>query len=93
MANDNRIIQGGELGIGQGSLDDVVTGKPASGVDASTQAQRPKGAFPEVDITYLNESLMNYLKNAVEGAYHVSEKGGELIQLMPSRPYGIIFIG
>jgi hypothetical protein len=80
MANDNRIIQGGELGIGQGSLDDVVTDKPASGAEVAAQAQRPKGAFPEVDMAYLNERLMNYLQNAAQGTSidTSQEKEGEV---------------
>ena len=70
MAKDNRIVQSGELEIAQ-SLDNVVD-KPASGAGATAQAKGPRGAFPTVDMAYLNKSLMDYLTHAA-----VSTTGGQ----------------
>tara|TARA_Y100000034_G_scaffold136898_1_gene216817 strand:- start:4303 stop:5184 length:882 start_codon:yes stop_codon:yes gene_type:complete len=60
MAKDNRIIQGGELGIGQGSLDGVVEETPAETKGQDTRQY--EGDFPDVDMTFLNETLVKYLR-------------------------------
>ncbi len=59
--DNNRIIQGGELELEEGSLDEVVTESPQT--ESATQTTSTANGFPEVDMSFLNKTLLDYLNN------------------------------
>ena len=59
--DNNRIIQGGELELEEGSLDEVVTESPQT--ESATQTTSTANGFPEVDMSFLNKSVLIYLQN------------------------------